>query len=52
MNAEGTVNVRLSDPPTCKGMTVGSFDHIYVTIRMFRSIRARLPAPATPAGWI
>ena len=49
--AMGTVNVRLSDPPTCRGTTVGSFDHIYVTITDV-SIHTSANAGNNDAGWV
>jgi Domain of unknown function (DUF4382) len=45
------VNVRLSDPPTCRGTTVGSFDHIYVTITDV-SIHTSANAGNNDAGWV
>jgi Domain of unknown function (DUF4382) len=49
--AQGMVNVRLSDPPTCRGTTVGSFDHIYVTITDV-AIHTSATAGNSDAGWV
>ena len=48
---QGTVNLSLSDPPTCRGTTVGSFDHIYVTITDV-SIHTSANAGNSDAGWV
>lgn len=48
-NAMGTVNVSLSDPPSCSG-TSGSYSHLFITVR---SVKAHISATAdsnTP-GW-
>jgi hypothetical protein len=55
-NAMGTVNVSLSDPPSCKapsGMTTiapGSFSHVYVTIRSVQAHTSATADDSTP-GW-
>ena len=48
-NAMGTVNVSLSDPPSCSG-TSGGYTHVFITVR---SVQAHISATAdsnTP-GW-
>ena len=48
-NTMGTINVSISDPPSCKA-PAGSFLHVYVTVR---SVQAHLSATAMDdsAGW-
>jgi hypothetical protein len=49
MNGTGTINVSLTDPPSC-AYPNGSFDHVYVTIR---SVQANISATAgdSDPGW-
>ncbi len=47
----GSVNVSLSDPPTCQGTTLGSYDHIYVTVADV-SIHTSANAGNNDAGWL
>lgn len=45
----GTVNVSISDPPSCKNPN-GNFEHVYITVR---SVQAHISASATDStpGW-
>jgi hypothetical protein len=45
----GTVNVSISDPPTCAGPS-GAFDHVYVTIASVK-IHTSSTASDTDPGW-
>lgn len=49
--SQGTVNVTLSDPPTCRGTSVGQLAHIYVTI-VDVSIHTSATAGNNDAGWV
>ena len=48
-NGMGTVNVSISDPPSCSGKT-GTIAHVFVTVR---SVQAHTSSSPTPdeAGW-
>jgi len=48
-NGMGTVNVSISDPPSCSGKT-GTIAHVFVTVR---SVQAHTSGSPTPdeAGW-
>jgi len=48
-NGLGTVNVSISDPPSCSGST-GTIAHVFITVR---SVQAHTSASAAPdeAGW-
>lgn len=48
-SATGTVNVSISDPPSCKNPN-GNFEHVYLTVR---SVQAHISASATDStpGW-
>ncbi len=48
-NGMGTINVSISDPPSCSGKA-GTIAHVFITVR---SVQAHTSASATPdeAGW-
>lgn len=48
-NAMGTVNVSISDPPSCMAPT-GSFTHVYVTVRSVQAHTSSSADDSTP-GW-
>ena len=48
-NAMGTVNVSISDPPSCKAPT-GPFTHVYVTVRSVQAHTSSSAGDSTP-GW-
>jgi len=49
MSGTGTINVSISDPPSCKNPN-GNFDHVYITVR---SVQAHIDPNATDSssGW-
>lgn len=48
-NAMGTVNVSISDPPSCKA-PAGAFTHVYVTVRSVQAHTSSTADDSTP-GW-
>jgi hypothetical protein len=50
-NSMGTVNVSVSDPPTCSASTGGGYSHVWVTIKDVK-IHQSASAGANDAGWV